>query len=111
MSDETADHKKKELEELALEAGVYLSPERLSTTEQRLKDEKQRRSTQATEGGEQQHDQKPIERGAPRPVGRPRGSRSAPTVGEKQPDNRPEAGPEKQKKELYMVGPRMRRFF
>jgi len=110
MSDETAD-RKKELEEQAREAGVYLSPERLSTTEQRLKDEEQRKTTQVTERREQQHGQKPLERGAPRPVGRPRGSRSAPTAGEKRPHDRPEAGAETQKRESYMVGPRMRRFF
>jgi hypothetical protein len=110
MSDDIAD-RKKNVEELAREAGVYLSPERLSATEQRLKDEEQRKAVQAIEGVEVEHDQKSPDRGAPRPVGRPRGSRSVPAIGEKQIADPPTVRSEKPQNGVYMAGPRLRRLF
>jgi hypothetical protein len=44
MSTDQADDKSRHLEALALRAGVYLSPERLSVLEQRIQSEAQRRA-------------------------------------------------------------------
>jgi hypothetical protein len=111
MSNETADHKKK-LEELAREAGAYLSPERLRAIEERLKGEERRRAEQAAEEDtSSRRDRQPADRAAPRPVGRPRGSRSVNVVDEKRFADRAETRREKPQKELYMTGSRLRRFF
>jgi hypothetical protein len=107
MSDENTD-RMKDLEELAREAGVYLSPDRLNALKQRLKDEERRRTIATIEGIEPEYGQRPIDRGATRPVGRPRGSRSSSPIGEKGVVEQP--APEKPQKELYMAGPRLRRF-
>ena len=109
MSDENT-NPKKDLEELAREAGVYLSPDRLRAIEQRLKDEERRKAMPTVEGTEPRYDQQPIDRGTTRPVGRPRGSRSTNSMGEKQAVEQPQPTPEKPKQELYMTGPRVRRF-
>ena len=107
MSDENTD-RMKDLEELAREVGVYLSPDRLSALKQRLKDEERRRIKETIEGAEPGYGQQPSDRGATRPVGRPRGSRSSGPIGEKRVVDQP--APEKPQKELYMTGPRLRRF-
>jgi hypothetical protein len=110
MSNETADHKKN-VEELARESGIYLSPERLSTTEQRLKDEERRKAALGIVGAELQNDQKPLDRGTSRPVGRPRGSRSATASGERQSADQLELGSAKPQKGLYMARQKLRRLF
>ena len=110
MSDEPADNKKN-VEALARESGIYLSPERLSTTEQRIKDEERRKAVLDAEGAMPRHGQKPLDRGAPRPVGRPRGSRSVTAIGEKQSADQLEVGAEKPQKGLYMASPKLRRLF
>src|SRR5262249_54469111 len=102
MSNETADHKKN-VEELARESGIYLSPERLSATEQRLKDEERRKAAQDAERAEARQHQKPLDRGATRPVGRPRGSRTVSVIGERQSADQAEVGLEKPQKEIYMA--------
>jgi hypothetical protein len=110
MNDETADNKKN-VEELARESGIYLSPERLSTTERRIKDEERRKAALDAEGAEPQNDQKPLDRGVPRPVGRPRGSRSATAIGERQSADQLEVGAKKPQKGLYIARPKLRRLF
>jgi hypothetical protein len=109
MSNETAEHKKN-VEELARESGIYLSPERLSTTKQRLKDEERRKALQDAEQTEVRHDQKPLG-STSRPVGRPRGSRSMTTIGEQRSADQLEVGSEKPSKGLYMTRLKLRRLF
>src|SRR5258706_5662013 len=107
MNDETADNKKN-VEELARESGIYLSPERLSTTERRLMDEERRKAALDTEGAEPQNGQKPLDRGVPRPVGRPRGSRSATAIRARQAAAQVQARAEEPPKGVYNARPKLR---
>ncbi len=107
MSDENT-NRKKDLEELAREAGVYLSPDRLSAIEQRLKDEERRRAM--NDSVEPRYDQQPNDRGTARPVGRPRGVDRRALSARSGLSSSPSPRRKSQKQELYMTGPRVRRF-
>lgn len=78
MSAETAEQTIKHLETLAREAGVYLSPERISAIRQHLQDEPAAdNAIDPAPPESHKSDLQDNKRGGARQVGRPRGSRSS----------------------------------
>jgi len=99
-------YRAEDIENVAREVGVYLSPDRLDITVRQMQFEGQQYSDMTFE--QNQHYKQNANRPATRHVGRPRGSRSS---NNRMPTEAPENVSEDSGQAVYHKSPRFRRFF